>query len=60
MTADLAFDVLAGTPTDPIDPSAAPEPSTWAMTLIGFAALGLAGWRARRAPMRNASNAGTR
>lgn len=48
ITADLAFDVLTGAPTDPIDPSAAPEPSTWAMTLIGFAALGLAGWRARR------------
>jgi phospholipase/lecithinase/hemolysin len=26
----------------------APEPSTWAMMLIGFAGLGFAGWRARR------------
>jgi len=43
LTADLAFDVLTGTP----DPLTAPETSTWAMMLIGFAALGLAGWRAR-------------
>jgi phospholipase/lecithinase/hemolysin len=27
----------------------APEPATWAMTLVGFAGLGFAGWRARRA-----------
>jgi hypothetical protein len=27
---------------------AAPEPSTWAMMLLGFAGLGYAGWRARR------------
>jgi phospholipase/lecithinase/hemolysin len=26
----------------------APEPSTWAMMLLGFAGLGFAGWRARR------------
>ena len=25
-----------------------PEPSTWAMMLLGFAGLGYAGWRARR------------
>ena len=48
LTADLAFDVLTGTPGDPIDPPAAPEPSTWAMMLIGFAGLGLASWRARQ------------
>ncbi|WP_294540127.1 SGNH/GDSL hydrolase family protein [uncultured Rhodoblastus sp.] len=30
--------------------AAAPEPSTWAMMLAGFGALGLAGWRRRRAP----------
>ena len=29
-------------------PPAVPEPSTWAMMLIGFAGLGLAGWRHRR------------
>jgi hypothetical protein len=27
---------------------AAPEPSTWAMMLVGFAGLGVAGWRASR------------
>lgn len=27
----------------------APEPSTWAMMFVGFAGLGFAGWRARRA-----------
>jgi hypothetical protein len=25
-----------------------PEPSTWAMMLVGFAGLGVAGWRAQR------------
>jgi PEP-CTERM motif len=29
-------------------PLTVPEPSTWAMTLLGFAGLGCAGWRARR------------
>ena len=28
--------------------TAAPEPSTWAMMLVGFAGLGYAGWRAQR------------
>jgi hypothetical protein len=28
--------------------AAVPEPSTWAMMLLGFAGLGLAGWRSRR------------
>jgi len=45
LVAELAYDVLTGQP----DPIVAPEPSTWAMMLIGFAGLGLAGWRARRA-----------
>jgi phospholipase/lecithinase/hemolysin len=36
ITADLAYALVA------------PEPSTWAMMLIGLAGLGLAGWRARR------------
>jgi phospholipase/lecithinase/hemolysin len=44
-TADLAFDVLSGT----TDPALIPEPSTWAMMLIGFAGLSLASWRARQA-----------
>jgi hypothetical protein len=29
-------------------PTAIPEPSTWAMTLVGFAGLGFAGYRASR------------
>ena len=29
-------------------PTAVPEPSTWAMMLIGFAGLGFAGYRASR------------
>jgi outer membrane lipase/esterase len=45
LTAELAFDVLTGT----TNPLTAPEPSTWAMMLIGFAGLSFAGWRARRA-----------
>jgi PEP-CTERM motif len=28
--------------------AAVPEPSTWAMTLLGFAGLGIAGYRLRR------------
>jgi hypothetical protein len=30
------------------DAGAVPEPSTWAMMLIGFATLGFAGYRAKR------------
>ena len=39
----LAFDGLAagGTPIKP----GVPEPTTWAMMLLGFAGLGVAGWR---------------
>jgi phospholipase/lecithinase/hemolysin len=40
LTADLAYAI------------AAPEPSTWAMMLIGFAGLCFAYWRARRVPHR--------
>ena len=54
LTADLAFDVLTGT----TDPALVPEPSTWAMILIGFTGLGLAGWRARRTRMAQALSAG--
>ena len=45
LTAELAVAVLNGQP----DPITAPEPSTWAMMLIGFAGLGVVGWRTRRA-----------
>ena len=31
-----------------VPPQPAPEPSTWAMMLVGFAGLGFAGWRTRR------------
>jgi PEP-CTERM motif len=31
-----------------VDGSAVPEPSTWAMMLLGFAGLGFVGWRGRR------------
>jgi hypothetical protein len=32
----------------PIPLVAVPEPSTWAMMLIGFAGLGFMGWRSRK------------
>ena len=37
--ADIAYDTLIGAPI--------PEPSTWAMLIAGFAALGFAGWRVK-------------
>jgi hypothetical protein len=37
-------------------PTAVPEPSTWAMVLIGFAGLGFAGYRASRKPFRSLSD----
>jgi phospholipase/lecithinase/hemolysin len=39
--ADVAYQTLIGAPV--------PEPSSWAMMMIGFAGLGFAGWRARQA-----------
>ena len=41
---------------DFVDFVPAPEPSTWAMMLLGFAGLGYAGYR--RAPLRRAAAAG--
>jgi fibro-slime domain-containing protein len=43
--ASLSFD--ASVTLNPLRPSV-PEPSTWAMMLLGFAGLGFAGWRASR------------
>ena len=37
----------------PAGPGAAPEPSTWAMAVIGFAALGAAGYRSSRKSRRS-------
>jgi phospholipase/lecithinase/hemolysin len=45
LAGELAFNVLNGT----TDPLTAPEPSTWAMMLMGFAGLSFASWRARHA-----------
>jgi hypothetical protein len=36
------------TPVDSNPTPAVPEPSTWAMMLVGFAGLGFAGYRASR------------
>jgi hypothetical protein len=49
----IAFDAGGGGGSFVWDPVAIPvqpipEPSTWAMMLLGFAGLGYAGWRARR------------
>jgi hypothetical protein len=41
LTGSITYDYTPATP--PI-----PEPSTWAMMLVGFAGLGYAGWRAQR------------
>jgi hypothetical protein len=38
----------SGGGTNPPDPPAVPEPSTWALTLLGFAGAGLLGYRTRR------------
>jgi hypothetical protein len=39
---------LGGTANDTIDISGVPEPSTWAMLGIGFAAMGVVGFRRTR------------
>jgi hypothetical protein len=45
---DGSFELdIAGLVAGPVATPATPEPSTWAMLLIGFAGLGLAGWRTR-------------
>jgi hypothetical protein len=55
----VAVDPSAPVLVDPIGPpggdppggaTAVPEPSTWAMLLLGFAGLGYAGFRRRKAP----------
>jgi PEP-CTERM motif len=42
---------LPGGDVPPVGASAVPEPSTWAMLLIGFAGLGYAGWRRSKGPI---------
>ena len=44
----LAIDVNATAIPDPVTSTSAPELSTWAMLLLGFAGLGFAGYRASR------------
>ena len=48
LTAQFAYDALTGGSFGPNLSSTVPEPSTWAMMLIGFAGLSFAGWRAHR------------
>jgi hypothetical protein len=43
----IAIQLSPAPPRPPVFPSA-PEASTWVMSLIGFAALGLAGFRRAR------------
>jgi unsaturated chondroitin disaccharide hydrolase len=44
----LAADLSTLTLYSPASASVVPEPSTWAMMLLGFAGLGYAGWRTQR------------
>jgi hypothetical protein len=50
----VGTDIVGGTPAPTFNAafslsgSVVPEPSTWAMMLLGFAGLGFAGWRGRR------------
>ena len=44
----LTADGPGGYGLDFVVGGAVPEPSTWAMTLVGFAGLGFAGYRARK------------
>jgi hypothetical protein len=48
VTAPYIFPATYATPDLTVTVVVAPEPSTWAMMLLGFAGLGFAGWRASR------------
>ena len=54
-TYTLAADGPGGYGLDFVVGGAVPEPSTWAMTLVGFAGLGFAGYRARKREMQGAA-----
>jgi hypothetical protein len=53
-TGVLGWDLISGSLTE-IAAAPVPEPSTWAMMLLGFAGLGFAGYQASRAGGRRAS-----
>ena len=55
MTGDVETTLLTGVAVHGLDFVAVPEPSTWAMILLGFVGLGFAG---RRASRRQAAAAG--
>jgi hypothetical protein len=45
ITTEVVTEGIGYVPPDATPPPGAPEPSTWAMLLIGFAGIGFAGWR---------------